>query len=448
MGKGITGETTKLPKSQKVGYTFSGVAFCFCQLIPTFLVYYATQSLLISIGSVTLMMMLVKVFDGVTDIVAGIIIDKTNTPKGKARPWILRAAVPYAVCMVLMFSIPKSLGQVSKLLLLAVLYALTVSVFGTLIGVARITLISRMTPDASERGMLGALADGVACVVLGITMAAGMQLSAAIGWTGTFTLFGIIAFAACLICYGLTRERTEEINEELENQNNNQKVEIKTLFKVLFTNKYALLLLIYILLQQIAGGTITAEGAYYFQYVCGDLNGFSQMMVITVVAAIIAAVAMPFLAKKLGSKKMFFSGCVLTVICYIIMIAAGKNVIVLMVSLALSQVFGQMFIMTQAGPLAAAVSDYSYDKTGVHAEGIISSIVNIGLKIGAALATGIMGLILSKGGFVEGAVTQPESAVQALYISYMIVPLVVFAVLAIFFVTTYKLDKYVPQRKA
>ena len=84
--------TGKVPAKSKFGYAFSGISFCFCQLIPTFLIYFATENLLLSVGAVSLMMMLVKVLDGVSDIVAGLIIDKTNTSKGKARPWMLRAA--------------------------------------------------------------------------------------------------------------------------------------------------------------------------------------------------------------------------------------------------------------------------------------------------------------------------------------------------------------------
>lgn len=433
--------TTKLRGSEKFGYAFSGIAFCFCQLIPTFLVYYATQSLLISIGSVTLMMMIVKILDGVTDIIAGVLVDKTRSPKGKARPWFLRAAIPYAICMILLFSVPQSFGQVSKLIMLAVFYALTVSVFGTVIGVARVALIPRMTADGKERSVLGVLGDGVACVMIGVGMAAGMQISAAIGWTGTFVIFGVIAAAAALICFALTREKTEEISAEMEAQREAERVTIKVLFKTLFTNKYALLLLIYMLLQQLAGGSITAGGTYYFQYVFGDINAFSSMMTVTVVAAIIALIICPFLAKKLGSKKMFITGCVCSAICYVIMVASGgKNAVILIVCLALSQVFGQMFLMTQFGPIAAAVSDYSYKKSGLHTEGVISSVLNIGIKIGTALATGLMGLIMSIGGFVEGAATQSAQATQAIYGYYMFVPLILFVALAVVFIATFRLE--------
>ncbi|BAK47587.1 hypothetical protein CXIVA_16210 [Clostridium sp. SY8519] len=216
---------------------------------------------------------------------------------------------------------------------------------------------------------------------------------------------------------------------------------IKVFFKTLFTNKYALLLLIYILLQQIAGGTITAGGTYYFQHVYGDINGFSQMMAVTVVAAVIALLVCPFLVKKIGSKKMFSLGCILTVICYIIMIISGRHTLItLLICLPLSQVFGQMFLMTQAGPIAAAVSDYSFKNTGVHVEGITSSVVNIDIKVGTAIATGVLGLIMSIGGYAEGAAEQSVRAVNSIYFAYMIVPLIIFAVLGILFMTTYKLE--------
>ncbi|MCI9238700.1 MAG: MFS transporter [Dorea sp.] len=51
-----------------------------------------------------------KIFDGVSDLIMGYIVDHTNSRYGKARPWIARLCVPLAVCTVLMFSVPASLG--------------------------------------------------------------------------------------------------------------------------------------------------------------------------------------------------------------------------------------------------------------------------------------------------------------------------------------------------
>lgn len=41
-----------------------------------------------------------RIFDGVSDLVMGRIVDKTHSKWGKARPWLLRLCVPLAICVI------------------------------------------------------------------------------------------------------------------------------------------------------------------------------------------------------------------------------------------------------------------------------------------------------------------------------------------------------------
>lgn len=42
---------------------------------------------------VSVMFLITKIFDGITDLIVGFLIDKTNTRWGKSRPWILFGAI-------------------------------------------------------------------------------------------------------------------------------------------------------------------------------------------------------------------------------------------------------------------------------------------------------------------------------------------------------------------
>ena len=53
-------------------------------------------------------MMISRVFDGISDIIMGVIVDRTKSRFGKARPWLLRMCIPFAVSGVLLFSVPTS----------------------------------------------------------------------------------------------------------------------------------------------------------------------------------------------------------------------------------------------------------------------------------------------------------------------------------------------------
>lgn len=66
-------------------------------------------------GAVSVMFLVTKVIDGISDLIVGFLIDKTNTRWGKSRPWILFGAVPFGVAAVVAFSVPN-IGQTGMLI--------------------------------------------------------------------------------------------------------------------------------------------------------------------------------------------------------------------------------------------------------------------------------------------------------------------------------------------
>lgn len=417
----------KVTFSEKFGYLCSGLSYSICMLIPTFLIYYATEQLAISIAAVSLMMALVKIIDAVTDVICGVIIDKTKSKFGHARPWFLRACIPYAVCLVLTFSVPETLGTTGRLLFLAVFYALTVSVFGTLIGVARYAIVPRITSDEKEQGALGVLGDGIGVIFVGVAMAITFGMIGKLGWTGTFAVYGVFAVITALLCFFLTKEHPEVIAEKMEADREANAVHAKDFFRAIFHNKYALLAFLIVLLQQIGGGTILSCGTYYFQYVLGDLGGYQKMMGIAIFTCLAGMVLATFITKRIGPKKLFLLGGALSVITYIMILIAGPGKeAFITVALAFTMMFCQSFLTANFAAFCSNAVEYGQAKNGVRAEGITSSVVNIGIKVGTALATVISGFIMALGGYVEGGAQQTAEAVSSINTAFIGVPMAAF----------------------
>ena len=64
------------------------------QLITAYLMFFYTDVAGIGLGAISLIMLVARVVDAVTDPMMGVIIDKTHTRWGKARPYVLWMAVP------------------------------------------------------------------------------------------------------------------------------------------------------------------------------------------------------------------------------------------------------------------------------------------------------------------------------------------------------------------
>ena len=105
-------EKSYLKWYNKVGYGSGDVAgnvvYAF---LSTFVMLYLTNTVGLNPGIVGTLIAVSKLFDGVTDIFFGSMIDKTKTKMGKAKPWMLYGYIGCAVTLIGVFAIPESLGQ-------------------------------------------------------------------------------------------------------------------------------------------------------------------------------------------------------------------------------------------------------------------------------------------------------------------------------------------------
>lgn len=81
---------SKLSLKERISY---GLGDFSCNIIYTamtaYLLFYYTDYANVSAGVVGMIMLVSRIFDGISDIFMGSIVDNTHTENGKARPWIL-----------------------------------------------------------------------------------------------------------------------------------------------------------------------------------------------------------------------------------------------------------------------------------------------------------------------------------------------------------------------
>ena len=71
-------------------------------MIGTLLTLFYTDYVGISAATVGLVMLLSRCFDGFSDLVMGVIVERTNSKWGKSRPWLLWMSIPFALSAVLL----------------------------------------------------------------------------------------------------------------------------------------------------------------------------------------------------------------------------------------------------------------------------------------------------------------------------------------------------------
>ncbi len=127
---------SKLSLKERISY---GLGDFSCNIIYTamtaYLLFYYTDYANVSAGVVGMIMLVSRIFDGISDIFMGSIVDNTHTENGKARPWILWMAFPFAISGVLLFAVPQSWSDSMKYVYIFITYNLTSTVVYTAINV-------------------------------------------------------------------------------------------------------------------------------------------------------------------------------------------------------------------------------------------------------------------------------------------------------------------------
>ena len=122
-------------------------------MISALLTLFYTDYAGVAVATVGLAMLVSRVFDGFSDVIMGVLVSKTKTKWGKARPWILWMAIPYAVCAVSMFCVPQSSNTI-QFWYIFITYNLCTTVCYTAINVPYGTLSTMMTRSSHERDLL------------------------------------------------------------------------------------------------------------------------------------------------------------------------------------------------------------------------------------------------------------------------------------------------------
>ena len=144
----------KLSFLEKVGYALGdGAANIAWRGVATFLFIFYTDVYGLTPASVGLLLLIARSSDGISDVLMGIIGDRTKTRWGKFRPWILWTAIPLAATLSLLFTTPD-LGPTGK-----IVYAYSTYIIFTLLYTANNVpygaLMAVMTGDDKERTVLG-----------------------------------------------------------------------------------------------------------------------------------------------------------------------------------------------------------------------------------------------------------------------------------------------------
>lgn len=149
-------EKTYLKWHNKVGYGSGDIAgnlvYAF---LSSFVMIYLTNTIGLNSGIVGTLIAVSKLFDGITDIFFGTMIDRTKSKMGKARPWMFYGFFGCAITLYGVFAIPTNMGKTAQYAWFFICYTLLNAVFYTANNIAYAALTSLVTKNSKERVQMG-----------------------------------------------------------------------------------------------------------------------------------------------------------------------------------------------------------------------------------------------------------------------------------------------------
>lgn len=417
------GTQTKLRPVQYLGYAAGEVANNLTfQMVSVFLLIYYTDVADLSAGTAGTILLVVRIWGGFTDLLAGRSVDRTSTRWGKFRPYLLFGPLPLLALLVAMFSIPGGLGDGGTIAWALVSYALF-SLAYSFVNIPYGSLAAAMTQEPDARAKLSSSrAVSASLTILLIAAVVSPQIEGSDDLQRSLTLitviFAVIGLALYLWCFATSREAV---------QRDVATASLRDTVGMLRHNRPLVMLCASSLLFLTGMFSVSTVAVYYARDVLGNADLYIVMTLVQTVAMIVAAALVPKAVAAFGKKRAYIvSGVVAAAGAVAFAIAPSSTPAIGIACYGVLGV-GLGAINALIFALQADTVDYGEWRSGIRAEGASYSVLSFTRKTGQGIGGAAAAYTIGFGGYVSGVATQSDAALTSIRVAAGIVPAVAVA---------------------
>lgn len=394
--------------------------------LSTYLMIYYTDTIGIPAATVSVMMLVVRIFDAFNDPVIGSLADRTNSRWGRYRPWFMLGSIAMAVFIVLIFAASPEWSYRGRVIWMWVIYLL-LTVASTCSNMPYGALNGCITPDSEDRAKVSGLRMMFANVSSMVTVIIAVPLMVAFSSDGSASSARGYFWAVLITCIlGLPTMvvsccKTKEVVTPPPSQDT---IPLWLQMKSLVQNRAVLILIIG---QLILGCVIYGRAAmlvYYWKYNAGNAGYATTYGLIGLVATIVGTGWFGnFLFRLLRHKGKvctvlnFITGGAYFLMYYVTAPSMAFWILTFISSMSFYAYMGIHF-----GAIGDAV-DYGEYISGVRCDGFLSSFVSVANKAGGAVMPAIGAAVLASMNYIANT-QQPEVILNAINWFITLVPAV------------------------
>lgn len=444
--------------SERLGYGVGNLGMNMINaVLGSFLTIYFTNVALLDAGVIASIIAISKLFDGVSDLIVGRLVDGTHSKYGKARVWLMRMCVPFAITTLLLFWVPPMFPTMLKYVYVFLIYNIVNAVCYTAMLVPYFSMISLISRNPYERGFLGnvqqifstlgnVIINSIFVVLLTKFTNDAENIYTQRAFTLTMLVICIVMVILAMICVLCTKERvgTVKTEEEKQAEAESKKSDASTMetVKALLTNKYWVMLTISMFVVFFVIIMYAVGAVYYAQYIFDDMGQYSWMANSISIAQFATMFVTPVIMKKVDKRWIYTAGMGVLSLGFLGFGLFGSSIPIMIVC----NVFKGIGLGMSGGMALGMVADtitYGQLKTGINTVGMGNAGVSAAQKLGMGLGTAVLGWVLSAVGF-DGALPaaqQPAGVATAIQFLYTWLPLIMCLIVLAIMIFLYNIEK-------
>ncbi|CAD6543202.1 MFS transporter [Paraburkholderia metrosideri] len=388
-------------------------------MVSGFLMYYYTNVAMLPVAALGTLFLLARGLDAFADPAIGILVDRTDTRFGRARPYLLFGAIPLSCLGFLTFLTPFS-GETAKLVYAYVTF-LALGIAYSAVNIPYGALLPMMARDSNHKLKLGsARAMGSAAGNV-IVFSGAMPL---VAWLGhgsqkqgfalTAALFGIVSAVLFFVTYRNCREKYTDRPSAAQSG-------LGRALRHMVSNRVWIVTSVFMVAVFIRLGVQLGVTVYFALNVLGKPWAIPILMSLIPVGALVASFFAAAYYRRTGIRRGNVIALIASGALFLFLPFVEGNLTVFVSVYALSCVMvglpvASIFVMV------GNVVDVQEYNSGVRSDGLIFSSVSLAAKLGIALGGALVGWGLAFGGYDPAAVSATaRHVISVLY--YAVFPL-------------------------
>ena len=422
----------KVPLGTTIAYGMPGLGAGYMYLLMSlYVMKFSTDVLLIAPAVMGVIFSISRIWDAVSDPIAGYLSDRTTFKFGRRRTWMLISFIPISFGFLAVFSPPESMqGQSLDLWMMIAILSFYSAI--TLLNVPHMALGAELSEDYHERTRLFGvrhigftLGSILALVSMSLLISEENNPDGDVRQLASSLAFYAIGAMSLMIFFAVSK-----LKENPEFQNRVNKNPFKA-FRDVWINPHAKILIIVLFIENLGGAVIGVLTLYVTQYIV-EAPAWAPLIIFAYMLP--SALSVPLwipLSRRFGKIRLWVFSLAFTGISF-----GGIFIIPFLDSITDRLII--MFLGAALGGMAAGcggaigpsvkgdVIDYDEYLTGERKEGSYFAALNFVFKSATGIMLLVTGFVLQFSGFIPNQPQTMEVKI-ALISLYGLVPLVFYS---------------------